>query len=147
MIEFFRGRLPWHSATDHEESLRVKDSIGRNRLVIGKDMMTPREMLTVYDRIMNLEFEDEPPYGVVIGCLREAIRLGFGLSPTDFSWDAFYRAEMKQNYPEPEPEPDPELELELEPDGVPIEEEETIDEGPMVSDTQYDGKGGCCLLM
>jgi serine/threonine protein kinase len=143
MIEFFRGKLPWHSISDHEELLQAKTSVGRNRLVIGKDMMTPREMLTVYDKIMGLGFEEEPPYGFVIGCLRDAIRLGFGLSPSDFAWDAFYRAEMKQNCPEPEPEP--ELESEPEPEPTPNEEEDSLWEHE--TEPEIEAKGGCCLLV
>jgi hypothetical protein len=97
MVELFRGKLPWHAATDAEKVLKAKMTTDRNRLIMGKEMYCPQEMLTVYDKIMGLEFADEPAYTTIISFLKESLRSRFGLGPNDFAWDAFYRTETKQD--------------------------------------------------
>jgi serine/threonine protein kinase len=96
MVEFFSGKLPWHSAKSMSKILKAKTTIGRNRLILGKDMACPREMLTVYDQVMRLDFDQEPAYSAILNALKDSLMGRFGLGVNQFQWDAFYRVETGQ---------------------------------------------------
>ncbi|OHS97837.1 CK1 family protein kinase [Tritrichomonas foetus] len=97
IIELFKGKLPWKDVQDSNLSMSCKASISIEKLCSG----LPRQMKIIWEKIKDLEFDEEPDYNGIRIELDEAISENGINLPFELDWESHNQI-IKQLSPHPE---------------------------------------------
>lgn len=95
VVELYTGRLPWPGAKNVNKTIHLKESISPSKLI--KNM--PNEFISIYSRLNNLQFSDEPPYGEILSLL---IKIKSRIPKTEgskYDWDYLTKEKIEEISP------------------------------------------------